>query len=164
MEHTVLIIMIFIWILHEMNGIFTSLIMTDLATTTNNPDQKNGMPSGSIRADNDLIMPRSAMDYGNQQLELQNGRLDESDLRRSYMRIIDMVLGTDDFHDIYVVDLQCYILRRVLEKGMHVFILYKVVILYNIIYSMLLTNLLAKSKSFKKVLSLRGFYRGVHVL
>lgn len=73
---------------------FKGLIMTDWTTTTNSPDQKNCTASGCIRAGNDLIMPGSFKDHENLQVELRNGELDESDLRGSCTRIIDMVLKT----------------------------------------------------------------------
>lgn len=70
---------------------FKGLIMTDWTTTMNGPDCT---ASGCMRAGNDLVMPGCQGDPDNIRAELDSGKLDLKDLKRSVSRIASIVLGS----------------------------------------------------------------------
>ena len=70
---------------------FKGLIMTDWTTTMNGPDCT---ASGCMRAGNDLVMPGCQGDLDNIRAELDSGKLDLKDLKRSVSRIASIVLGS----------------------------------------------------------------------
>jgi len=68
---------------------FKGLIMTDWTTTMNGPDCT---ASGCMRAGNDLVMPGCQGDLDNIREELDSGKLDMKDLKRSVARTASVIL------------------------------------------------------------------------
>ena len=68
---------------------FEGVIMTDWTTTHQGPDCT---ASGCIRAGNDLVMPGISKDHENLRQELEEGKLDIEDLKKSITRLASVVL------------------------------------------------------------------------
>lgn len=67
---------------------FDGVIMTDWTTTYNNP---NCTASGCMRAGNDLVMPGNINDHNNLKEELEDGKLNIKDLKKSVAHLADLV-------------------------------------------------------------------------
>ncbi len=67
---------------------FDGVIMTDWTTTEDGPDCT---ASGCMRAGNDLVMPGAASDAQNLRQELQEGTLQEEDLKACISRLVNVI-------------------------------------------------------------------------
>ncbi len=73
---------------------FTGLIMTDWTTTEKGP---GCTASGCMRAGNDLVMPGAFSDAENLKNELEQGTLEEKDLRACISRLAGVILRSNQY-------------------------------------------------------------------
>lgn len=73
---------------------YQGIIMTDWTTTM---QETECTAAGCMRAGNDLVMPGCAEDHQNIREELQAGRLDIKDVKRSAARLVQLVWNSDNY-------------------------------------------------------------------
>ncbi len=73
---------------------YQGVIMTDWTTTHNGPDCT---ASGCMRAGNDLVMPGCEGDHENLRKELENGLLDQKELKLAVGHLVNIVWQSNQY-------------------------------------------------------------------